>query len=562
MLRVLPQTTNVAVVLGHSALERFWLAELRRQLQPFTNRVSLVWYHDLSFGEMLRRCAVLPPHSAIFYVLLAVDADGVPHLEERALARLHQVATAPIFGLHDTQLGRGIVGGPLMAIEGMSRNTAQAAVRILSGEVPGNVKTPVQEPGSPQFDWRELRRWGINETRLPPGSVVLFRQPNVWELYKRRLVAVALVSLAEAVLIGLLVGNLVKRRRVEQALRESEERLNVAAAAANVGVWMWDIVRNEIWGTADWRRMFGLPGHAAIRLETVMERIHPDDRARVKGAVQRALEARDDYIGEFRVALPEGGQRWLAARGRVFVEAGGKPQRMLGASVDISARKQAEEAARGLSGRLIGAQEAERARLAKELHDGLSQNLALLAVELDVFGQRLPGASEQLHARLQEFSAQAKGLSAEVHRLSHGLHPAKLTQLGLAVALKSYCREVESAHQVAVCFEARDVPRELPEDVALCLYRVAQEAIQNAIKHSAAETATVNLGVKNNTIELEIADPGKGFEVGAARNTNTLGLVSMAERVRLVHGEIVVESNPGQGTRVRVRVPLPKGNIP
>ena len=151
---------------------------------------------------------------------------------------------------------------------------------------------------------------------------------------------------------------------------------------------------------------------------------------------------------------------------------------------------------------------------------------------------------------------QTKGLSAEVHRISHGLHPAKLTQLGLPVALKGFCREVESAHQVTVQFAARDVPRTLPEDVALCLYRVAQEALQNVVKHSGAKRANVELRTADSAIELSVADDGNGFEVGAKRTTGSLGLVSMAERVRLVHGEIAVESKPGQGTKVTVRVPF------
>jgi signal transduction histidine kinase len=147
-----------------------------------------------------------------------------------------------------------------------------------------------------------------------------------------------------------------------------------------------------------------------------------------------------------------------------------------------------------------------------------------------------------------------------VHRISHGLHPAKLTQLGLAVALKGFCREVEAAHPMAVPFTARGVPRALPEDVALCLYRVTQEAIQNAIKHSQAKMTTVDLAVVGNAIELIITDDGKGFVVEAERAAGSLGLVGMQERVALVQGEIAVKSKPGAGTRVEVRVPRPRAS--
>jgi signal transduction histidine kinase len=197
----------------------------------------------------------------------------------------------------------------------------------------------------------------------------------------------------------------------------------------------------------------------------------------VERAVRHALDGGIDFVSEHRVVLPDGGERWVTARGRLETTGDAGARRLLGASVDITARKQAEETAHQLSGRLLHAQEEERARLAKELHDGLSQNLALLSVEVETFRRRQPESAAEINERLDGFSREAKGLSAEVHRISHGLHPAKLAQLGLTTALGSFCREVEKAYGIKVCFEARDVPRELPSEVALCLYRVAQEAI-------------------------------------------------------------------------------------
>jgi PAS domain S-box-containing protein len=561
ILRVLPNTTNVVVVIGKSPLERFWSGEIRREFQPFTNRVTLVWFNELPFSEVIKRCAALPQGSAIYFPLLCVDAAGVPHLEERALTRLHEVANAPIFGIRDSQLGLGIVGGPLTAIEELSRDAAKAAVRILRGEKPREVRIPPQVLGPPQFDWRELKRWGISDALLPAGSAIRFRQPTAWELYKGRIIAVSSLCLVESVLILLLIRNLVNRRRVERALRESEERLSLAAAAGDVGVWVWNIRRDRIWATDNWLRMFGFTAETTIHYETFLQRVHPKDRPKVERAVQRAVDDRTHYVSEHRVVLPDSAVRWIAAHGRFHSGANAKQPRLLGASVDITERKRAEEAARDLSGRLLDAQEDERARLAKELHDGLSQNLALLSVEMEMLGRQLPETPGQINARLEEFSRQAKGLSADVHRISHGLHPAKLTQLGLAVALKGFCREVEMAHGIAVRFEAHDVPRVLPEDVALCLYRVGQEAIQNVVKHSHAKNAKLELVAVDDAIKLSVTDDGRGFEMGAERATSTLGLVSMQERVRLVQGEIAVKSKLGEGTCVEAFVPLAKGPV-
>lgn len=222
----------------------------------------------------------------------------------------------------------------------------------------------------------------------------------------------------------------------------------------------------------------------------------------------------------------------------------------------ITDRKRAEQAARDLSGRLLRAQEEERARIAKELHDGLCQNLALLAVQLDRFGQRLPVTAKDISARLREFSQQTKGLSSDVQRLSRGLHPAALEQCGLAVALEGLCREVEAAHGLVVHFEAHDVPRLMSEELALCLYRVTQEALQNAVKHSGAKNTKVELKVVDGVIELAVTDDGKGFRADTLCAKRSLGLVSIRERVRLLRGEANVVSQPGAGTRIAARVPL------
>ncbi len=215
ILQLLPQTAHIAVVIGNSPLERFWLGELRTAFSPLTNQVDFIWLNDLSFAKMLQRCATLPPRSAVFYALLAVDAEGVPYIEERVLSQLHAVSKAPLFGLHDTQLGRGIVGGPLMAIEDISRNTAKAAVRILGGERPSTIQIPTQVPAIPRFDWRELQRWGISEANLPPGSKVEFRQPTFWELHWRKTLAVLLFCCLQTALIISLLVNRAKRRQGE-----------------------------------------------------------------------------------------------------------------------------------------------------------------------------------------------------------------------------------------------------------------------------------------------------------------------------------------------------------
>jgi signal transduction histidine kinase len=222
IMRLLPETTTIAVVIGNTPLERFWVGEMQREFPQRTDRLHFEWLNDLSFDAMLKRVGELPPNSAIFYPMLAIDLDGVPHGQERALARLYAVANAPIFSITDNNFGLGPVGGPLISTEELGRRGAEVAVRILGGTPPNEIKTPALGVGTPLYDGRELQRWGISEARLPPGSVVQFREPNVWARYRWQLAAIAFVWVA---LVAIVTWLLIERRRRQRAELESRSRL-------------------------------------------------------------------------------------------------------------------------------------------------------------------------------------------------------------------------------------------------------------------------------------------------------------------------------------------------
>jgi signal transduction histidine kinase len=211
ILQVLPNTANIAVVLGNSPTEQYWLKQLRAEFKPLENRVAFTWLNELSFEEMLKRVAALPPNTAIFFALLSVDAAGVPHEEGKAMDRLRTVTNAPIFSYSDVFLGRGIVGGPLISISSVGRQAASAAVRILGGEAPGDINTPLIKAGTPKYDWRELQRWNISESRLPAGSEIYFRSSGMWEQYWPQMTAGLAALLLQAMIISWLI--LERRRR-------------------------------------------------------------------------------------------------------------------------------------------------------------------------------------------------------------------------------------------------------------------------------------------------------------------------------------------------------------
>jgi signal transduction histidine kinase len=221
ILQVLPDTTHIAWAVGASPLERFWTEEFRRTSEPFSNKISFEWFNDLRFEDMLKRVSELPPHSAVFYVDLRVDAAGVPLDRDLVLPKLRQATSAPIFSYIDSYLGSGIVGGPMLSSQAVGRGMAEAAVRILSGESPGDLKIPPIVPGVAEYDWRELQRWKISEGRLPAGSIVHFREPTIWAQYSWQIAFICSLILLQG---GLISALLFERRRRFHAEVQSRQR--------------------------------------------------------------------------------------------------------------------------------------------------------------------------------------------------------------------------------------------------------------------------------------------------------------------------------------------------
>jgi len=226
ILKVLPDTKDVTVVVGTSPVEKFWKEAIGKELEPLANRIRLSWTDHLSFEEFLKQARTLPPNSAIFWELMIVDAAGVVHEGGTALSRLHAVANAPIFSYDESFFGREIVGGPLLLVADSSRQTAAVAARILNGEKAGEIRVSPVQFASPMFDWREMQRWGIGENRLPPGSQIYFRDPTLWSQYRWLLILIASVILTEAALI---IGLLYEHRRRRVAEVQSFQRMSELA---------------------------------------------------------------------------------------------------------------------------------------------------------------------------------------------------------------------------------------------------------------------------------------------------------------------------------------------
>jgi signal transduction histidine kinase len=228
ILRLLPDTKTVIVVIGNSPNERFWIDVLQRDLQPLKDRVQFVFFNDLSLQEILKRAASLPPNSAIWWNQPHVDGVGAVHEGEHALKALYSVANAPIFSYDDSFFGGEIVGGPMTSVSDGASATSKVVTRILAGEKPADIKTPTLEYGPPKYDWRQLMRWGIPTSRLPPDSEIYFREPNAWQTYRWQILLVLTVILAQAALITILVNERRGRLRAEvQTRRRSAELAHI-----------------------------------------------------------------------------------------------------------------------------------------------------------------------------------------------------------------------------------------------------------------------------------------------------------------------------------------------
>jgi PAS domain S-box-containing protein len=420
-----------------------------------------------------------------------------------------------------------------------------------------------RRPGPMTFHVRAANNDGVwNEEG---ASLAFLIHPFFWQTWWFRMAAGFALLAAGAGAAWLATRAKIRRaaeqERAAEAMREIQERMDLAADAALLGMWVWEIPNNHIWATDKCKALYGYPPQGDMSYEALLVRVHPDDRDATEQAIARALAGEGRFEKEHRVLLPDGTMRWIEASGRAERDAKGKLARLLGVSIDITERKQAEHAAREVSGKLITAQEDERKRIARDLHDDLNQRLALLSVEMELLGQMPEGNRELSQQRIEHMAGRVKEMSSDVHKMSYQLHPAKLDQLGLVAATRSFCRELSQQSGIRVEFVHDELPGELNQDLALCLYRVVQESLQNMVRHSRATEARVELRMNGKELHLAVSDNGVGFDVAYATRHGGLGLVGMRERMRLVQGTIALRSAPGQGAQVEFTAPLVRNEV-
>jgi len=443
-LTLQPNTKNVVIVSGVSEFDRIYEKAAREQLKRFAGRVSLNYLSELSLSDLTQTLAHLPPDSIIYFLTLGEDGAGAKFLSTDALDQLAAAANVPIYAWGEVMLGHGVIGGRLYSEEIVAERSAALALRILGGENVDTIPAVAVDPFVAQIDWRQLQRWSISEARVPSTTVMRFRAPSFWGLYKGYIASAIALMLIQSALIGGLLLQRARRRRTESELREN----------------------------------------------------------------QATLEASHKQISD-------------------------------------------------LFGRLIAAQEAERTRIARELHDGVSQAIAGLSIAISSLKRRLNrDPDSDVMQELSSMQQRALSLADEIRDVSHDLHPSVLQHAGLVAALLAFCDQFGKHHELTVNYAVDDNIGSIEAETALCLYRIAQEVLRNIAKHADARQIDVALTRTSHGVQMSIADDGKGFNLARTRaKVEGLGLVSIDERARLLRGSVHIDTHPRSGTRVDVLIP-------
>jgi PAS domain S-box-containing protein len=808
-LRLRPGTRHIILVGGTSFIDRQAEDLIKEQLKTYEGNFDVSYLTNLTMPDLLERLKRLPNHSIVLFTDFSQDAAGRKFISgSEAAPAVAAAANAPVFSLFDSVLNHGEVGGKLSSLREEGMIAGGMALRIIKGERPQDVPR-VRARTMYMFDWRALKRWGLNERELPAGSILLNREPTFWGLYWRYVLTGVLLLLAQALIIFALLWQRARRRKAEAELRDSQLRLQDIVEAAMDAVIAIDegqriVVFNSaaeqmfgcpagdaigspidrfisersreahhehirhfddtgttarrkmgasgaLWGlrangkefpieaaisqtragaggkklftvivrditerkqaeearfrhaaivessddgivsldmdgvitgwNAAAQRMYGyaaaevqgrsvyiiippevreeeaglfgqvLDGKMVEHYETIRmtkdgkridvsltlsplrdwtgkivgaskiarditlgklaeaalreseerfrlianaapvmiwmsgpdkrctyvnrswleftgralleelgngraEQVHPEDLEPFRETYSRTFEQRESFQMEYRLRRHDGEYRWIFDHGVPRFHADGSFAGYIGSVIDVTERKQAEEALSSVSRRLIEAHEEERTWIARELHDDINQRIALLAVSLEGLKQDLPASNGQMSRRFKEVQEHVADLGIDIQALSHRLHSSKLEYLGLAAACEGFCREFSVQQNVEIDFHSQDIPKELPQETALCLFRVLQEALQNAAKHSGVRHFQVLLKARSNEIQLSVYDSGVGFDMQKAMSGNGLGFTSMKERMKLIDGHLSIDLKPQGGTTIHARAPL------
>jgi PAS domain S-box-containing protein len=344
-LALQPDAREIVAVGGTSTLDTNVTQEAAQVLDRLAGRIRWRTIAQRSLGDTIDEVRRVPPGDIVLLTSFIRDGEGHAHSSPEVARVLVPASRAPIYGVLGSAIDTGIVGGALIDFADLGRRTGIVALKRLRGEHVSYGSPETAARSELVVDWRALSHWGLSRSRLPPAATVRFEPPTLWEAHRSSILAIVLVCVAQSTTIAVLFAQRARRRRADDSLRESEERMSLAAESVNLGVWEWDVVRDEIWMSAQCRLLFGLEANEESASARMLERIHPEDRDAVERTVREALREDRSLSAEYRLVPVNGREMWIALFGRVQHTASGTPSRMRGVCIDITARKQAEREA-------------------------------------------------------------------------------------------------------------------------------------------------------------------------------------------------------------------------
>ena len=551
--RLQPDTRRVVVVGGTSPLDQSYLATARGEFQQFEGRLEFTYLTDLPIEEIERRVSTLPEHTIVFYVSLYRDSAGHVFPPVEAAARIGKAANAPFYSIVEAFVtSAGGVGGYLWSVEAEATEAAKLSRRILEGAKPQDIPIYVGDTNRYIFDWRQLRRWGISESRLPPGSILRNKELSFWEQYKWRIVAVALLCILQALFIVWLLINRNRRRRAEEAkdilaaiVESSDDAILSKTLDGTITSW-----------NAGAEKMYGYSASEMVGRD--VSTLAPDD---LKEEVPEILEhirrgESVDHLETVRMTK-EGRRTNISLTISPIKDEHGK---IIGASTiarDITDRKQGEQALQQLTGRLLMSQDEERKRVAAELHDGLGQSLAIIKNRA-MIGMRDQSDQDRAMEQLAEISATAASAILEVREITQNLRPYELDRLGLVAAIESMIERVSASTSIKISADLERIEGLLSPEAETSVYRIVQEGLNNVIKHSNATTVRIEIKRIGNKLAISVQDNGVGIirpePDDNGNKSRGFGLAGIAERVRVLGGSLVIDSDPARGTTLTIRL--------
>ena len=419
--RLQPHARRLVVIGGSGELDRPWQKLTREAVESRKRKFEATYRFDSTYDALLAEVSHLPRDTIVLLLTIYADSDGRRLIPQEAAAAVANVASAPIYAPFETFLGTGIVGGYIETYESLGTAAADMALEILSGTDPATLPPRVNPGQAFRVDAKALERWGLNRSNLPPGSIVLFDEPGLWDQHRYLvLTSVLIIGLQTAFLTALLFHRR-RRREAEASLKESEERMTFTAASANVGLWQFDRTTDELWATQHCRAMFGLANDVPLTRETFMAAVHPEDRRVAVGALRGAMMGRHSTVTDARIVLPDGQVRWIRVRARSRPGDHGTPDRLSGIFVDITEQKNAESEAElqrqevthlmrvSALGELSGA-------IAHEVNQPLTAILSNAQAALYLLAQDSPDLAEVRDA-LQDILQEDNRAGEVVHRL-------------------------------------------------------------------------------------------------------------------------------------------------